>query len=298
MNLSRVKPITPESVETPAETGRVPVAYGGATRWSLIGATWVYLGLLIMLPVAWMVRETFRRGPGPVLEALRTPEALHAFALTGFVSVITLALNTVFGVILALTLVRQRFRGRGLLNALVDLPFAVSPVIAGYMLLLLFGAQGWLHAPLTLLGWKVTYAVPGVVLATIFVSLPFVVRELVPVLEEMGVDPEEAAATLGAGPLTTFFRVTLPGIRWGLLYGVTLTLARSLGEFGAALVVGGNIAGQTQTATQYVNEQFTAYNYPAAFSAAFALASVSLLTLLASEAFRHKVQRQLSKSAS
>jgi sulfate transport system permease protein len=161
------------------------------------------------------------------------------------------------------------------------------------MLLLLFGASGWLKGPLDQLGWKIAYALPGMVIATVFVALPFVVREVAPVLEEVGTDQEEAAMTLGAGPLRTFFRVTLPNIRWGLLYGITLTLARSLGEYGAVLVVGGNIAMQSQTATQYVSEQYVEYNHQGAFAAAFALALVSFVTLLISEMFRRKVQREL-----
>jgi sulfate transport system permease protein len=266
------------------------------SRRGMIGATWIYFGALILLPVGVMTFETFRHGLGPVFAALSDPQARYSFYLTGMVSLFTLAINTIFGVILALTIVRQRFFGRGLLNAVVDLPFAVSPVIAGYMLLLLFGSHGWLRGPLDQLGWKIAYALPGMIIATTFVSLPFVVREVAPVLAEAGVDQEEAAATLGAGPFAVFFHVTLPNIRWGLLYGITLTLARALGEFGAALVVGGNIAMQTQTATQYVNEQYIVYNQQGAFSAAFALALISFLTLLCSELFRNKVQREMGRA--
>ncbi|MBW3625491.1 MAG: sulfate ABC transporter permease subunit [Armatimonadetes bacterium] len=293
-----LQPIPPLGDGTSAPDPRSPIPDPRSlAQRGMIGGTWLYIGLLILLPVAWLVRETFRHGPGPVWEALLAPEVRFAFWLTGMVSIVAVGVNTVFGILLAWVLVRQRFAGKGLLNAVIDLPFAVSPVIAGYMLLLMFGAQGWMRAPLDALGWRIAYAIPGVTLATLFVSLPFVVREVAPVLEEIGTDPEEAAATLGAGPLTTFFRVTLPSIRWGLLYGVTLTLARSFGEFGAALVVGGNIAFQTQTATQYVNEQYQVFNLQSAFAAAFVLAFVSFVTLLASELFRHKVQRDLGHAA-
>src|SRR5881396_3088713 len=201
-----------------------------------------YLALLLLLPVGLVFYRTFEHGFHPAWAAVTNPQALHALWLTLLIAAIAVPLNTLFGVTLAIALVRHRFPGRGLVNAIVDLPLALSPVVVGLSLYLLYGTGGWLSG-FADHGIKVLFALPGMILATIFVSLPFVVREVVPVLREIGTDQEEAAATLGAGPFAIFRRVTLPAIRWAIAYGVVLTTARALGEFGAVSVVSGHVIG-------------------------------------------------------
>ena len=200
------------------------------------------------------------------------------------------AVNTVFGLGFAVVLVRQKFWGKTLADGLVDLPFAVSPIIAGLMLVILYGPQGWIGRWLEGTGLRVVYSWPGMLLATTFVTLPFVVREVVPVLREFGVDQEEVAYTLGAGRWRTFWRVTLPSVRWGLAYGVTLTVARSLGEFGALLVVSGNILGRTQTATLYIHDGIESFNTAGAYAASLLLAGVSFVLLIGMELVRKRVE--------
>jgi len=259
-------------------------------RGPLIAGTWLYFALLILLPVVWMLKEAAAQGPALFLRQLSRPEALHAFGLTALLTIGAVVLNTCFGVVVAVVLVRQRFRGRSLLNALVDLPFALSPVIAGYMLILLFGQGGWLAPGVERLGLKVAFALPGMLLATVFVTLPFVIREVGPVLAAVGREQDEAAYTLGAGRLYTFWRITLPSIKWGLLYGVTLTIARAIGEFGAVLVISGNIIGRTQTATLLIHQACVDFDPNAAFAAATVLALVSFLVLIASEIIRARAE--------
>lgn len=247
-----------------------------ALRYTALG----YLGVLLILPLGLILERTFAGGVSAVWSALTSPEALHAFQLTAEVAAIAVVANTIFGLGLALLLVRHRFPGKGLLNAAVDLPVAVSPVVVGLALILVYGRfepiGGWLAGH----GIQVIFALPGMVLATIFVSLPLVVREVVPVLQEIGTDQEQAAATLGAAPLQTFWRVTLPAIRWSLAYGIVLTLARSLGEFGAVAVVSGRIVGQTQTLTLFVQERFESFDTQAAYAASFALAAIAVVVLV------------------
>jgi len=214
-----------------------------------------------------------------------TPDALHAFWLTVLMVAIAVPANAVFGVGAALVIVRGRFRGRALLGALIDLPFAVSPVVVGLALILVYGRDGWLGGWLTDHGIRIIFSTPGIALATIFVSLPFVAREVVPVLREIGTDQEQAAHTLGASGWQTFWRVTLPAIRWGLAYGVILTTARALGEFGAVSVVSGKLAGQTQTLTLFVEDRFQSFDLTGAYAAAVVLAAlavavIGVLTLL------------------
>jgi sulfate transport system permease protein len=202
---------------------------------------------------------------------------------------VAVPLNTIFGVVAALVIVRQRFRGRALLNAMIDLPFAVSPVVVGLSLLLVYGSRdGWIGDWLAQNGIRVIFSVPGMILATMFVSLPFVVRETIPVLREIGTEQEQAAATLGAGPLQTFFRVTLPAIRWGVAYGVVLTTARALGEFGAVSIVSGKLQGQTETATLLVESEFRRFNETGAYAASVVLALLALVTLLAMNLIKPK----------
>jgi len=249
-----------------------------------------YLAALLVLPVGYIFWKTFEDGLGPVWDAITTPQALHALWLTVIIALIAVPLNTVFGVVCALLLVRQRFHGKAVLNALIDLPFALSPVVVGLALILVYGRNGWFGGWLTDQGVRVIFALPGMVLATVFISLPFVVREVVPVLREIGTEQEEAAATLGASPLATFWRVTLPSIRWGVTYGVVLATARALGEYGAVSVVSGKLAGRTETLTLHVEERFQAFDLTAAYSSSVVLALLALMTLVAMNVFRREVR--------
>jgi sulfate/thiosulfate transport system permease protein len=235
-----------------------------------------YLALLLVAPVCLVFYRTFEHGLEPVWRSLTTPEAQHAFWLTIVMVAVAVPANTVFGVGFALLLERTKVRGKAMLNALVDVPFAVSPVVVGLALILVWGRDGWFGG----LGWQVIFSTPGMILATIFVSLPFVVREVAPVLREIGTEQEQAAHTLGASPWQTFWRVTLPAIRWGVVYGVILTTARALGEFGAVSVVSGKLAGQTETLTLRVEERFQAFDLTGAYAAAVVLAVLALAVIL------------------
>ena len=248
-----------------------------------------YLTLLLGIPVALVFINAFQDGIGAAWDAVTTPEAQHAFWMTFIMVIVAVPLNTIFGVLCALAVVRQRFRGRALLNALVDLPFAVSPVVVGLALLLVYGRRdGWFGPWLYDHGVQVIFSAPGMILATIFVSLPFVAREVIPVLREIGTEQEQAAATLGANKWQTFFRITLPAIRWGVAYGVVLTTARALGEFGAVSVVSGHVVGETQTLTLYVQDQFEHFNVNGAYAASLVLALLALITLLSMNVLRRK----------
>src|ERR687886_1442675 len=215
-----------------------------------------YLALLLAFPVGMVFIRTFEDGLGEVWEAISRPAALHALWVTVLVAVVAVAANTVFGVICALVLVRHDFRGKALLNAVLDLPLAVSPVVVGLALLIVYGRTSLVGGWLAELGIRVVFSTPGIILATVFVSLPFVVREVVPVLREIGTEQEQAASTLGAGSLQTFRRITFPAIRWAVAYGVVLTMARAIGEYGAVSVVAGNVEGKSQTLTLYVQGQY------------------------------------------
>ena len=250
------------------------------SRYGLRVAALAYLAFLLVLPVGLVFWRTFEGGVGPVVDALRDPSVVHAFQITGIVAFWTVLLNTVFGVGVAVLLVRHRFPGRRVLSALIDLPLAVSPVVVGLALILVYGkfapVGGWLED----LGVQVIFALPGMVLATVFVSLPLVVREVAPVLEEIGIEQEQAAWTLGASRAQTFRRITLPAIRWALAYGVVLTLARALGEFGAVAVVSGRLVDKTQTVTLVVEERFQNFDQTTAYAASVALAAVAVLILV------------------
>lgn len=239
----------------------------------------VYLLLLLVLPVGMVFLRAFEGGIEPFLAALARPSFQSAFWLTIQIACITIPVTAVMGVITALAIVRRRFPGRWLLNALVDLPFALSPVVIGLSLFLVYGANSWLGGILEALGITVIFAMPGMVLATIFVCLPFVIREVIPVLREIGTDQEEAAYTLGASPWRTFWRVTLPAIRWGIIYGVILTTARALGEYGAVAIVSGKIAGKTETLTTHVEERYLAFDLVGAYTASIVLAGLALAVL-------------------
>jgi sulfate transport system permease protein len=260
-------------------------------RYGLRFAALTYLMLLLVLPVGLVFYRTFQHGLEPVWNAMTDPDFLHALWLTLLIALIAVPLNTIFGVACALVLVRQRFRGKAVLNALVDLPFALSPVVVGLALFLVYARTGWFGPWLDAHGIQIVFALPAMVLATIFVSLPFVVREVVPVLREIGTEQEEAAWTLGASPLATFRRITLPAIRWGVTYGVVLTTARCLGEFGAVSVVSGNLIGKTQTLTLHVNNRFQAFDLVGAYTASVVLAVLALMTLFLMNLFRKETPR-------
>ena len=245
-----------------------------------------YLGFLLVLPVGTVFWRTFEGGAGPVLDALTRPNAVHAIQITVIVACGAVVANTIFGVGVALLLVRHRFAGRRVLDALLDLPIAVSPVVVGLALVLVYGRTTGIGAWLGDRGLDIIFAPPGMVLATIFVSLPLVARAVAPVLEEIGTEQEQAAWTLGASALQTFRRITLPAIRWALVFGVVLTLARGLGEYGAVAVVSGRLIGQTQTATLFVEERFQNFDQPAAYAMAFLLAAMAIAVLLATNLLR------------
>jgi sulfate transport system permease protein len=243
-----------------------------------------YLALILVLPVAIVFRRAFEDGVGGAWDAVTTPAARHAFIITVVIAVIAVPANTVFGIACALAIVRRRIPGKGLLNAFVDLPLALSPVVVGLSFLVLYGTGGWLAD----LPFDVVFALPGMILATIFVSLPFVVREVVPVLREIGTEQEQAASTLGASGFQTFRRVTFPAIRWAVAYGVVLTTARTLGEFGAVSVVSGRIVGRTETMTLFVQERYISFDLVGAYAAAVVLALLAIATLVAMSVFKPK----------
>src|SRR4051794_19676957 len=247
-----------------------------------------YLAILLVAPVGFVFYRTFEHGIAAAWHSVTTPEAQHAFWLTIELVAIAVPLNTIFGIVMALALVRSKWRGRGLVNSMIDLPFAISPVVVGLALLLLYGRTGWFGQWLIDHGVRVVFSFPGMVLATIFVSLPFVVREVIPVLREVGTDQEQAAETLGAGPWQTFWRITLPAIRWGVAYGIVLTTARALGEFGAVSVVSGHILGQTETMTLYVQDRFEHFDVSGAYAASLVLAALALVTLISMNLLRRK----------
>jgi sulfate/thiosulfate transport system permease protein len=265
---------------------------GRTVRILLIVAAVAYVGILVLAPLGGILWATARAGWSNVTSTLSLPDVRHAYWLTGVITVITVLFTTVFGVLTAWVLARHHFPGRGLLNALVDLPMAVSPVIVGLMCVLLFGRGGWFEPFFASRGIQVIFALPAMVLVTIFICIPFVIREVVPVLHEIGVDEEEAAKTLGASSLQTFVRVTLPSIRWGLMYGVALSTARALGEIGAVLIVSGAIQGQTETATLYIFRAFEERQEPSAYLVALSLAAISICLLVTIETLKkHKARR-------
>ena len=254
-------------------------------RFSALG----YLALLLVVPLGMVFYRAFEHGFDAAWDAITSPDAVHALWLTVLVALIAVPLNTIFGVCCALLIVRGHVRGKGILNALVDLPLALSPIVVGLSLLLLYGRTR-LARPVarTTTGSRSSSPYQGFVLATIFVSMPFVVREVVPVLREIGTEQEQAASTLGASAAQIFRRVTLPAIRWGVVFGVVLTTARCLGEFGAVSVVSGHIGGKTETLTQYVQAQYDGFNVPGAYAASVVLALLSVVTLVAMTVFRRK----------
>jgi sulfate transport system permease protein len=262
--------------------------HGAWRRNLLIALVLIYVSFLIIAPLAALVVGALAEGLGAVITGLTQPDVLASFWRTLWVSLLVVAIQAIFGTMVAWVMVRQRFWGRNLLNGLIDMPFAISPVVVGYMLLLLFGRNGLFAPILTALDFRVAFAMPGVILATLFVTLPFMIRELMPMLEAFGVKQEQAAATLGASGWQTFWRITLPALRWGFLYGVTLTFARALGEFGAVLVIGGGLQGRTETAPLYIYRALDERQYIAAYSAALILGIFSLAVVLGANLLRRQ----------
>jgi sulfate transport system permease protein len=271
--------------QTSATLRRVGVRVG------LRGAVLIYLLLLLVFPLALVVFKTFEHGLGPVMDSLTATSTKHALQITVVVAFWAVVANTIFGVTAALLLVRHTFHGKRTLNALIDLPLAVSPVVVGLALILVYGRLTGVGKALAGIGINVIFSIPGMVLATIFVSIPLVVRAVAPVLEEIGDDQEQAAATLGAGPFQTFLRITLPSIRGALAYGVVLALARSLGEYGAVAVVSGKLVGRTQTLTLLVQERYQNFDQQTAYASAMLLVLTAVIALLVSRLLRPKELR-------
>jgi sulfate transport system permease protein len=261
---------------------------GKFAKWALIAIVVSYVAFLILTPITALAFGALERGIGASLESINDPDVFSAFWNTIWISLVVVTIHAIFGTIVAWVFVRHRFPGRNLINGLVDMPFAVSPVVAGYMLLLLFGRNGLLAPVIEPLGIQIAFAMPGIVLATLFVTLPFMIRELIPVLEAFDTRQEQAAATLGASSWQTFWRVTFPALRWGLIYGVTLTFARALGEFGAVLVIGGGVQGRTETATLFIYRALDERQYIGAYTASLVLGLFSLILVLGSDWLRGK----------
>jgi sulfate transport system permease protein len=255
-------------------------------RWGLRIVALGYLAVLLVVPVGMILWHTFKNGFSPFWTAISQPDAVHALRLTVEIAAIVVPLNTLFGIIIAIMLVRHRFPGATIVNAILALPFALSPVVVGLALILTYGQTGWFGSALAQQGITVIFSLPGMVLATMFVSLPFVAREVMPVLREIGEEQEQAAATLGAGAFTTFRRITLPAIRWGVIYGVILTTARAIGEYGAVAVVSGNVIGGSESATVYVSRSYESFDKQGAYSVSVVLAMIALATVLLMTLFK------------
>ena len=275
-----------EPPRIPKEFGQGPlmrrnaaITESAVVRWTLITITLLFLSLFLLLPLLAVFAEALRNGLGVAIDALKDHDAWAAIKLTLITAAITVPLNLVFGVSAAWAITKFEFRGKAFLISLIDLPFSVSPVVAGLVYVLVFGLQGWAGPWLMEHDIKVIFAIPGIVLATIFVTFPFIARELIPLMQEQGTDYEQAALSLGASGWQTFWHVTLPNIRWGLLYGVLLCNARAMGEFGAVSVVSGHIRGQTDTMPLHVEILYNEYQFSAAFAVASLLASLALVTL-------------------
>jgi sulfate/thiosulfate transport system permease protein len=266
----------------------------GRSRWGLRSVALLYLSALLIVPVAMIFYRTFEHGLSQPIDAITSSDGLHAFWLTILCVGIAVPLNTVFGVMTAIVLVRQNFRGKALINAVIDVPFAISPVVIGLALFLVYAPRNsWFGEWFMNQGVQIIFSTPGMVLATIFVSLPFVVREVMPVLQEIGTDQEEAAKTLGASPWQSFWKVTLPAIRWGVTYGVVLATARALGEFGAVSIVAGNISGKTQTLPLFVKTQFDQINLAGAYAAAIVLAILAMAVLFSMNFLQKRSSRSV-----
>ncbi|WP_088348244.1 MULTISPECIES: sulfate ABC transporter permease subunit CysW [Rhodomicrobium] len=265
-------------------------------KWLILGLSLSFFAIFILLPLIAVFVEALRKGWGTYITALSEPDALAAVRLTLIAAAIAVPLNLIFGVSAAWAIAKYQFRGKNALTTLIDLPFSVSPVVAGLVFVLVFGAQGWFGSWLGDHNIRIIFAVPGIVLATIFVTFPFVARELIPLMESQGREEEEAAIVLGASGLQTFWRVTLPNIKWGLLYGVILCNARAMGEFGAVSVVSGHIRGQTNTLPLHVEIVYNEYNFAAAFAVASLLALLALFTLILKTIIEVRAASQVAKA--
>ena len=269
----------PEPIFTPERPAARPTEDPAWVKAVVLGAVLVFLALVLLAPLAGVFAEALSQGIGPALAAIQDPDALAAIQLTLTVAVVAVPVNALVGLCAAWAVAKHEFPGKSLLISLIDLPFSVSPVVAGLIFVLVFGAQGWFGDWLVDHDIKVIFAVPGIILATVFVTFPFVARELIPLMQEQGTDEEEAAVSLGAPGLLTFLRVTAPNIRWGLLYGVLLCNARAMGEFGAVSVVSGHIRGLTDTMPLHVEILYNEYDYVGAFAVAALLCLMALVTL-------------------
>jgi sulfate transport system permease protein len=265
-----------------------------AVKWILISIAVLFIALIVILPLITVLAQAFSKGLEAYLAALKDPDALAALRLTITTALIAVPLNTLFGLAAAWAITKFKFRGKNLLVSLIDLPFAVSPVISGLIFVLLFGAQGLLGPWLAEHNIKIIFAVPGIVLATMFVTFPFVARELIPLMEAQGVQDEEAAVSLGARGWRVFFKVTLPNIKWGLLYGMILCNARAMGEFGAVSVVSGHIRGETNTLPLHIEILYNEYQFAAAFAVASLLMLLAVVTLILKSLLESRIEKQLS----
>jgi len=279
-------------------TRRSATQDAGWVRWSLVAIALGYIGLFLVLPLVTVFSQALKDGVGPYLEALQDRETFAAIKLTLIVAAIAVPLNTVFGLTASWAIAKFEFHGKSMLITLIDLPFSVSPVISGLVYVLIFGLQGWLGPWLVEHDIQIIFAVPGIVLATVFVTFPFVARELIPLMQAQGTLEEEAAVSLGATGFQTFFRVTLPNIKWGLLYGVLLCNARAMGEFGAVSVVSGHIRGLTNTMPLQVEILYNEYSFVAAFAVASLLALLALVTLLAKSILEWRFGREIAAAQS
>jgi sulfate/thiosulfate transport system permease protein len=277
----------------PQDEARPSTRPGRAVRVTMVAAAVTYVAALLVGPLIGIAWSALKPGFRIIPDTFSLPDVQHAFLLTAVITVITVAVTGVFGVLVALVLARDRFPGKRMLSAIVDLPLAVSPVIVGLMAVLLFGRGGWFEPFFAARGIQIIFALPSMVLVTLFICIPFVIREVAPVLEELGMEEEQAAWTLGASRLQTFFRVTLPNIRWGLLYGVALSAARAMGEIGAVLIVSGAIRGKTETATLYILLALEERQDAQANVVALTLAASSIVILIGIETFRRRQMREV-----
>ncbi|NVO04715.1 MAG: sulfate ABC transporter permease subunit CysW [Rhodoferax sp.] len=266
-------------------------------KWTLLSIALGFIFLFLVLPLAAVFTEALRKGGGAALEALKEPDAWSAIRLTLITAAIAVPLNLVFGIAAAWSIAKYEFRGKAFLTTLVDLPFSVSPVVAGLVYVLMFGAQGWIGPWLQAHDIKIVFAIPGIVLATIFVTFPFIARELIPLMQAQGTEEEQAAIVLGATGWQTFWHVTLPNIKWGLVYGVILCNARAMGEFGAVSVVSGHIRGQTNTIPLHVEILYNEYQSVAAFAVASLLALLALVTLVIKQIVEWRFERDQKAAA-
>jgi len=281
-----------DDLDLDVRSGNRDAKRGRRLRGLMLAVALLYVLVLLIAPLAGIVASALKGGLGNLFATFSDPDVLHAFFLTFLIMLVTVVVTTVFGIVVALVLARDRFRGKRFMSALVDLPLGVSPVIVGLMAVLLFGRGGWFESFFAARGIQIVFALPSMILVTIFISIPFTIREVVPVLQELGIEEEQAAWTLGASKLQTFFRVTLPNIRWGLWYGIALSAARAIGEVGAVLIVAGPIQGQTETSTLYILRVFDQSHSPLqdqpGYVVALTLAAFSIVLLIGIEFFKHR----------